>query len=193
MVRRLPLGQSVKMVLAWLLIFAAAFVAFTLKDDFLALGHRAMAELTRRQCRRDQRRRDPHPPRRRRPFLGQWRGQRPAGALPGRQRRHRHHARAATPPRASASRRTTASASWSTPPTAPPWSIAARAERLRVGPIERARPRRPHLAGRRRHQRDRHELPVDLVAPGASRGRHCADGVRGSSRGGPSRLSLYFT
>jgi aspartyl protease family protein len=45
-VRRLPFGQSVRMVLAWLLIFAAAFVAFTLKDDFLALGHRAMAELT---------------------------------------------------------------------------------------------------------------------------------------------------
>jgi len=45
MVRRLPFGQSVRMVLAWLLIFAAAFVAFTLKDDFLALGHRTMAEL----------------------------------------------------------------------------------------------------------------------------------------------------
>ena len=45
MVRRLPFGQSVRMVLAWLLIFAAAFVAFTLKDDFIALGHRAMAEM----------------------------------------------------------------------------------------------------------------------------------------------------
>jgi aspartyl protease family protein len=43
-VRRLPLGQSLKMLLAWGLIFAAAFVAFTLKDDFLALGRRAMAE-----------------------------------------------------------------------------------------------------------------------------------------------------
>jgi aspartyl protease family protein len=45
MVRRLPLGQSLKMVLAWGLIFGAAFVAFTLKDDFLALGHRAYAEI----------------------------------------------------------------------------------------------------------------------------------------------------
>jgi len=45
LVRRLPLGQSLKMVLAWLLIFGAAFVAFTLKDDFMALGSRAMAEI----------------------------------------------------------------------------------------------------------------------------------------------------
>jgi aspartyl protease family protein len=44
-VRRLPLGQNVRIVLAWLLIFGAAFVAFALKDDFFALGHRAMAEL----------------------------------------------------------------------------------------------------------------------------------------------------
>jgi aspartyl protease family protein len=44
-VRRLPLGQSLKMILAWGLIFGAAFVAFTLKDDFLALGRRAYAEI----------------------------------------------------------------------------------------------------------------------------------------------------
>lgn len=43
--RRLPLGQSVRMIIAWVLIFAAAFLAFTLKDDFFALGGRAMAEL----------------------------------------------------------------------------------------------------------------------------------------------------
>ena len=43
--RRLPLGQSLKMIIAWSLIFAAAFLAFTLKDDFQALGSRAMAEL----------------------------------------------------------------------------------------------------------------------------------------------------
>jgi aspartyl protease family protein len=41
--RRLPLGQAAKMMLAWLLIFAAAFIAFALRDDFLALGSRAMA------------------------------------------------------------------------------------------------------------------------------------------------------
>lgn len=46
LVRRLPLGQSLKMALAWLLIFGAAFLAFTLKDDFLALGRRAYAEAT---------------------------------------------------------------------------------------------------------------------------------------------------
>ena len=45
MVRRLPIGQSLKMVLAWTLIFGVAFIAFTLKDDFLALGRRAMAEV----------------------------------------------------------------------------------------------------------------------------------------------------
>src|SRR3954469_10034847 len=33
------------MILAWLLIFAAAFLAFMLKDDFLALGRRAYAEM----------------------------------------------------------------------------------------------------------------------------------------------------
>jgi aspartyl protease family protein len=41
--RRLPLGQAAKMVLAWLLIFGAAFIAFALRDDFAALGSRAMA------------------------------------------------------------------------------------------------------------------------------------------------------
>jgi aspartyl protease family protein len=45
MVRRLPLGQSLKLVLAWLLIFGAFFLAFTLKDDFFALGRRAYAEV----------------------------------------------------------------------------------------------------------------------------------------------------
>jgi aspartyl protease family protein len=45
MVRRLPLGQSLKMLIAWLLIFAAAFLAFALRDDFGALGRRAVAEL----------------------------------------------------------------------------------------------------------------------------------------------------
>jgi aspartyl protease family protein len=44
-VRRLPLRQTLKMALAWLLIFGAVFLAFTLKDDFAALGRRAYAEL----------------------------------------------------------------------------------------------------------------------------------------------------
>lgn len=39
-VRRLPLGQTLKMVLAWLLIFAALFAIFALREDFLALGRR---------------------------------------------------------------------------------------------------------------------------------------------------------
>jgi aspartyl protease family protein len=44
LVRRLPIGQSLKMLAAWALIFAAIFTAFLLKDDFLALGRRVMAE-----------------------------------------------------------------------------------------------------------------------------------------------------
>ncbi len=39
-VRRLPLGQTLKMVLAWLLIFAALSAIFALREDFLALGRR---------------------------------------------------------------------------------------------------------------------------------------------------------
>ena len=46
MARRLPLGQSLRMVIAWLFIFGAVFLAFTLKDDFFALGRRAYAEVT---------------------------------------------------------------------------------------------------------------------------------------------------
>lgn len=42
--RRLPIGQSLKMLLAWGLIFLAAFVVFTLKDDFAALGRRIVGE-----------------------------------------------------------------------------------------------------------------------------------------------------
>ncbi|MBV9884891.1 MAG: TIGR02281 family clan AA aspartic protease [Sphingomonadaceae bacterium] len=45
MVRRLPLGRTVKMATAWLLIFGAFFLAFTLRDDFAALGRRAYAEI----------------------------------------------------------------------------------------------------------------------------------------------------
>ena len=41
-VRHIPIGQTVKMLLAWLLIFLAAFVAFTVKEDFLALGKRVL-------------------------------------------------------------------------------------------------------------------------------------------------------
>jgi aspartyl protease family protein len=44
MVRRIPLGQGLKMFTGWVLIFLAAFVAFALKDDFAALGKRVLAE-----------------------------------------------------------------------------------------------------------------------------------------------------
>jgi aspartyl protease family protein len=44
LVRRVPIGHSLKMFAGWVLIFLAAFVAFTLKDDFMALGSRVMAE-----------------------------------------------------------------------------------------------------------------------------------------------------
>jgi aspartyl protease family protein len=44
MVRRIPLGQGLKMFAGWVLIFLAFFVAFALKDDFMALGKRVLAE-----------------------------------------------------------------------------------------------------------------------------------------------------
>ena len=44
-VRRAPIGQTLKMALAWLLIFAAGFAIFALRDDFRALGGRIMAEI----------------------------------------------------------------------------------------------------------------------------------------------------
>lgn len=43
-VRRVPIGQSLKMLAAWVLLFAAAFIGFTLKDDFVALGNRVLVE-----------------------------------------------------------------------------------------------------------------------------------------------------
>ncbi len=44
-VRRAPIGNTLKMALAWILIFAAGFAAFALRDDFRALGGRIMAEM----------------------------------------------------------------------------------------------------------------------------------------------------
>ncbi|HYJ81797.1 MAG TPA: TIGR02281 family clan AA aspartic protease [Allosphingosinicella sp.] len=44
MVRRIPIGQGLRMFAGWVLIFLAAFVAFALKDDFMALGKRILAE-----------------------------------------------------------------------------------------------------------------------------------------------------
>lgn len=46
LVRRLPLGQTLKMMLAWALIFAAMFAVFALRNDFLALGRRIIGEAT---------------------------------------------------------------------------------------------------------------------------------------------------
>jgi aspartyl protease family protein len=44
--RRLPLGKTIRMVLAWVLIFAALFAIFALRDDFRALGSRIWAAVT---------------------------------------------------------------------------------------------------------------------------------------------------
>ena len=44
MVRKIPIGQGLKMFAGWVLIFLAAFVAFTLKDDFIELGRRIVQE-----------------------------------------------------------------------------------------------------------------------------------------------------
>ena len=40
MVRRVPIGKGLKMFAGWVIIFAAAFVAFALKDDIIAFGKR---------------------------------------------------------------------------------------------------------------------------------------------------------
>jgi aspartyl protease family protein len=42
--RRVPIGKSLQMAAAWALIFAAAFVAFTLKDDFADLARHVIAQ-----------------------------------------------------------------------------------------------------------------------------------------------------
>jgi aspartyl protease family protein len=44
LVRRIPIGQGLKMLAAWVMIFAAAFVIFTMKDDFVALWNRVVLE-----------------------------------------------------------------------------------------------------------------------------------------------------
>jgi aspartyl protease family protein len=43
MVRRIPMAHGLKIFAGWVLIFGAAFIAFSLKDDFLALGRRVLA------------------------------------------------------------------------------------------------------------------------------------------------------
>lgn len=42
-VRRAPIGKTLKMALAWILIFAAGFAVFALRNDFAALGRRIAA------------------------------------------------------------------------------------------------------------------------------------------------------
>jgi aspartyl protease family protein len=44
MVRKVPIGRGLQMFAGWVIIFLAAFVAFTLKDDFIALGKRVVNE-----------------------------------------------------------------------------------------------------------------------------------------------------
>ena len=43
-VRRIPIAQGLKMFIGWVLIFGAAFIVFTLKDEFAALGNRLLLE-----------------------------------------------------------------------------------------------------------------------------------------------------
>jgi len=45
-IRRVNIGKTMKMVLAWVLIFGALFAAFALRDDFRALGNRLWAAIT---------------------------------------------------------------------------------------------------------------------------------------------------
>ncbi|SMF76684.1 retropepsin-like aspartic protease family protein [Allosphingosinicella indica] len=43
--RRLPFGSVLKMLLSWVLIFGAAFIIFTMKDDFADLGRRLLTDV----------------------------------------------------------------------------------------------------------------------------------------------------
>jgi aspartyl protease family protein len=43
---RLPIGKTVKMLLAWVLIFAVVFALFTFRSEFSAFGSRLKAEAT---------------------------------------------------------------------------------------------------------------------------------------------------
>lgn len=45
-IRRVKAGQTLRMVLAWILIFAALFAIFALREDFRALGNRLWAAVT---------------------------------------------------------------------------------------------------------------------------------------------------
>ena len=44
--RRIPLGKTIRMVMAWILIFASLFAIFALRDDFRALGNRLWSAVT---------------------------------------------------------------------------------------------------------------------------------------------------
>lgn len=44
--RRIPLGKTMRMVMAWILIFSSFFAIFALRDDFRALGTRLWAAVT---------------------------------------------------------------------------------------------------------------------------------------------------
>ncbi len=44
MVRRIPIGQGLKMFAGWVVIFLAAFVAFALKDDIIGFANQVLDE-----------------------------------------------------------------------------------------------------------------------------------------------------
>ncbi len=44
MVRRVPIGRGLRMFAAWVVIFLAAFVAFTLKDDIVGFANQVIDE-----------------------------------------------------------------------------------------------------------------------------------------------------
>lgn len=43
--RRLPMGRALRMILAWIAIFAIGFIIFTFRGDLRTAGNRVMAEL----------------------------------------------------------------------------------------------------------------------------------------------------
>ena len=50
LVRRMPIGKSLKLFGFWAIIFLVVFIAFTLRDDFADLGRRVMDETSGEQA-----------------------------------------------------------------------------------------------------------------------------------------------
>ena len=188
-VRRVQLGQTLKMVFAWVLIFAALFAIFALREDFLALGNRLWAAVTGNDNQEVQ------GGELRIAMAGDghfWAD----GQINGRDVRFLIDSGATVttigPETArGAGVEPTGGAPWSRPPTGSPMSTAAAPNgwssvRSSGGISGVHRPRR-------RDQRDRHEFPVDLVALERRRADPGAAAMTGAGdRARSTHLSLFY-